>query len=140
MLSYPCLWRLKACTTHLGKHPTHGSTTRTPYCHFDHHLFPSGHAGREHVLSVIRQNYWIINARVLTRQILRSCITCRKRNEAGMKQMMGDLPKARLPHSSPPLPTPGWISLVLSTLNVVVAQKMCMVAQQEQSISRMIGP
>ena len=30
-----------------------------------------GHAGREHVLSVIRQYYWIINARVLARQILR---------------------------------------------------------------------
>ena len=50
-----------------------------------------GHAGREHVLSVVHQYYWIINARVLTRQILRRCITCRKRNEAPMKQMMGDL-------------------------------------------------
>ena len=29
------------------------------------------HAGRVHVLSVVRQYYWIINARVLTRQILR---------------------------------------------------------------------
>lgn len=61
-----------------------------------------GHAGREHVLSVVRQYYWIINARVLTRQILRRCITCRKRNEAPMKQMMGDLPKARLTPYEPP--------------------------------------
>ena len=83
-----------------------------------------GHAGREHVLSVIRQYYLIINARVLTRQILRRCIACRKRNESPMKQMMGDLPKARL--------------------NVVVAPIRCMVAslfalQQEQSIFRMPG-
>ncbi len=61
-----------------------------------------GHAGREHVLSVIRQYYWIINARVLARQILRRCVTCRKRNETPMKQMMGDLPKARLTPFEPP--------------------------------------
>ena len=61
-----------------------------------------GHAGREHVLSVVRQYYWIINARVLIRQILRRCVTCRKRNEAPMQQMMGDLPKARLTPYEPP--------------------------------------
>ena len=61
-----------------------------------------GHAGREHVLSVIRQHFWITNGRVLTRQILCRCVTCRKRNEAPMKQMMGDLPKARLTPFEPP--------------------------------------
>ena len=38
----------------------------------------------------------------LTRQILRRCITCPKRNESPMKQMMGDLPKARLTPYEPP--------------------------------------
>lgn len=60
------------------------------------------HAGREHVLSVVRQHYWIIKARVLTRKVLRRCITCRKRSEAPMKQMMGDLPRARITPYEPP--------------------------------------
>ena len=68
--------------------------------HFYHQVL--GHAGREHVFSVIRQHYWILNARVLTRQILRRCITCRKRNESPMKRIMGDLPKARLTSYEPP--------------------------------------
>ena len=55
-----------------------------------------GHAGREHVLLIVRQKYWILNARVITRRVLRGCITCRKLNEKPMSQVMGDLPSARL--------------------------------------------
>ena len=42
-----------------------------------------GHAGREYVLST------------LVRQVLRKCVSCRKRNEAPMQQLMADLPKER---------------------------------------------
>lgn len=55
-----------------------------------------GHAVREHVLSALRQKFWILNARALTCRALCQCVTCRKRHEGVMKQMMGDLPKARL--------------------------------------------
>ena len=55
-----------------------------------------GHAVREHVLSALRQKFWILNARAVTCRALRQCVTCRKRHEGVMKQMMGDLPKARL--------------------------------------------
>ena len=48
-----------------------------------------GHAGREHILSILRQHYWILNARVSTRRILRQCVSCRRRNETPMTQMMG---------------------------------------------------
>ena len=65
-----------------------------------HHIL--GHAGREHMLSMVRQMYWILNARSLTRQILCRCITCRKRNEPPMTQMMGDLPKPRVMAYDPP--------------------------------------
>ncbi|XP_044181007.1 uncharacterized protein LOC122962163 [Acropora millepora] len=67
-----------------------------------HHHEILGHAGREHVLSVLRQKLWILNARALTRRILRNCIACRKRNERVMTQMMGDLPKPRLTPHKPP--------------------------------------
>ena len=39
-----------------------------------HHVL--GHAGREHVLSVLRQRYWILRGRALVRQILSKCISC----------------------------------------------------------------
>ena len=43
-----------------------------------------GHAGREHVLSAIRQRFWIVQGRALVRQVLRRCISCRKRNQLVM--------------------------------------------------------
>ena len=67
-----------------------------------HHHEILGHAGREHVLSVLRQKFWIINAHVLTPRILCSCIPCRKRHERVMNQMMGDLPESRLVPYEPP--------------------------------------
>ena len=61
-----------------------------------------GHAGREHVLSFIRQHFWIIQARSLVRHVLRRSIDCRKRNELSMTQLMDDLPKERLtPYDRP---------------------------------------
>ena len=61
-----------------------------------------GHAGREHVLSVIRQKYWILGARSLVKNVSRQCVTCRKRSANPMKQRMGDLPKERLVPYQPP--------------------------------------
>ncbi|XP_068739665.1 uncharacterized protein [Montipora capricornis] len=61
-----------------------------------------GHAGREHVLSVIRQRFWILKGRVLVRQILSSCLSCRKRNAPPLQQVMADLPKERLIPYQPP--------------------------------------
>ena len=61
-----------------------------------------GHAGREHVLSCVRQHFWIIQARSLVRQVLRKCISFRRRNEAPLNQIMADLPKERLTPYEPP--------------------------------------
>ena len=47
-----------------------------------------GHAGCEHVLAVIRQKFWIFQARSLVRRVLCKCVVYRKRNEAAMKQLM----------------------------------------------------
>ena len=61
-----------------------------------------GHAGREHVLSNLRQRFWLLQARTLVRQVLRKCFSCRRRNGAPMQQLMADLPKERLiPFESP---------------------------------------
>lgn len=67
-----------------------------------HHHEILGHAGREHVLSAMRQHYWILQGRALVRRVLRQCVDCRKRNESAMQQMMADLPKERLTPYEPP--------------------------------------
>ena len=61
-----------------------------------------GHTGREHVLTTLRQRFWLLQARTLVRQVLRKCVSCRKRNEAPMQQLMADLPKDRLIPFEPP--------------------------------------
>ena len=60
-----------------------------------------GHAGREHVLTTLRQRFWLLQARTLVHQVLRKCVSCRNRNEAPMQQLMVDLPKGLIPFEPP---------------------------------------
>ena len=62
----------------------------------------SGHSGKEFVLSLLRQKYWIIGARQIIRPIERQCITCRKCFEPPCKQLMADLPFDRVTPDMPP--------------------------------------
>jgi len=39
----------------------------------------SGHSGIEHTLSLLRQVYWLVNARATVRRITSQCISCKKR-------------------------------------------------------------
>ena len=48
----------------------------------DHYHKFSGHLGRQHVLSMIRQKYWIIKANSAVRRVLRGCYSCRKHHLA----------------------------------------------------------
>ncbi|XP_068234193.1 uncharacterized protein [Palaemon carinicauda] len=59
------------------------------------------HSGRNHVLSNLRQKYWIINANATVRNVLFHCITCRKLKEPALSQKMADLPADRLEPSPP---------------------------------------
>ena len=81
-----------------------------------------GHAGRDHLLSCVRQHFCIIQARSLVRQVVRKCISCRRRNEAPLNQIMADLPKQRLTPYEPPFSYTGVESLVCSMYGVVVAR------------------
>ena len=51
----------------------------------------SGHSGIEHVLSLIRQKYWIVKARVLVRRVLNDCFDCRRRQSPVEEQRIADL-------------------------------------------------
>ena len=61
-----------------------------------------GHCGREHVLSVLRENLWITKANSVTRKIISQCFDCRKRTGKPLSQKMADIPTDRLTPDQPP--------------------------------------
>ncbi|XP_068749077.1 uncharacterized protein [Montipora capricornis] len=65
-----------------------------------HHV--SGHSGVEYTLSLIRQRYWIVNARATVRRVLQGCFTCRKKQSPTGRQKTADLPVDRVTPCKPP--------------------------------------
>ena len=66
------------------------------------HKFQSGHSGKEHVLSLNRQKFWIIGARPLVKRVLTECVLCRKHKGKTGVQQMADLPLDRVTSDKPP--------------------------------------
>ena len=71
----------------------------------DHYHKLSGHSGRQHVLSLIRQKYWIVKANSTVRKVLTNCYKCRRQEAPFCEQKMADLPDNRLIHGNPPFTT-----------------------------------
>lgn len=65
-----------------------------------HHI--AGHSGTEHVLSMIRERFWIVKARAAVRKSLNDCFSCRKRQAPVGEQKMADLPHDRITPDKPP--------------------------------------
>ena len=66
-----------------------------------------GHGGRNHMLSRLRQKYWISGATVLIRKILSKCVVCRRINATPGQQQMADLPLDRVSPDDPPFTNVG---------------------------------
>lgn len=62
----------------------------------------SGHSGVEHVLSLMRERFWPINARATVKKMLNACFSCRKRLSSPEVQKMADLPADRVRPDEPP--------------------------------------
>lgn len=60
------------------------------------------HSGRNHMLSVLRQNYWLINAPSAIRSIISKCVVCRRQKSQVGEQKMSNLPKDRVKPDEPP--------------------------------------
>ena len=60
------------------------------------------HIGREHLLSLIRQEFWIVKARRLVTSVIKRCVMCQNINARPTNTKMADLPTERLAISSPP--------------------------------------
>ncbi|XP_046567901.1 uncharacterized protein LOC124276331 [Haliotis rubra] len=60
-----------------------------------------GHMGRNHVLSKLREKYWVIRANATVRNIPSHCVTCRRLKMPPCEQKMSDLPFSRV-NPAPP--------------------------------------
>ena len=67
-----------------------------------HYHLISGHSGKDHVLSLIREKLWIVNARVTVRSVINNCFDCQRRQSPVGVQKMADLPADRVNPGKPP--------------------------------------
>lgn len=67
-----------------------------------HYHLLAGHSGLEHVLSLMREKFWIIGARAILKTVLNKCVDCRKRQAPTGEQKMADLPEHRVTPDRPP--------------------------------------
>ncbi|KXJ70776.1 hypothetical protein RP20_CCG022513 [Aedes albopictus] len=59
------------------------------------------HVGPSGLISLIRQRFWLLNARNTVRKVTRSCIICFRSNPKLLQPPMGNLPEARVVPSAP---------------------------------------
>ena len=68
----------------------------------NHEHVSNGHIGPEHVLSNLRQRFWVVNSRVAIKSTLRKCFFCQVRHAKQMFPYMADLPESRSAYLQPP--------------------------------------
>ena len=66
-----------------------------------------GHSGREHVLALIREKFWITQGSSTVKSVLAECVSCRRRQAPLCKQKMADLPESRVLPDKPPFAAVG---------------------------------
>ncbi|XP_013410717.1 uncharacterized protein LOC106173924 [Lingula anatina] len=67
-----------------------------------HYHIKEGHVGAYHVLSVIRQEFWITRGLSTVKKVIRKCMVCRRWNAVPSSQVMAPLPKSRVTPGKPP--------------------------------------
>ena len=82
----------------------------------DHHLSTllirhihsrTKHQGSNHVLSELRQKYWILKARAAVKSVIKRCVICKKYQSRAESQKMADLPASRVKPDKPPFSRSG---------------------------------
>jgi hypothetical protein len=63
------------------------------------------HSGTQVTLHVVRAMFWPINGKIITKKIIKSCITYFKVNPTNYSYFMGDLPASRVNQVEPFLNT-----------------------------------
>ena len=62
----------------------------------------SGHSGRDNVLALLRERFWLIRANSTVRSVLSSCFDCKRRQGPVGEQKMANLPRPRVTPDQPP--------------------------------------
>ena len=62
----------------------------------------SGHSGRGHVLCLVREKFWVVQANSTVRRMLYSCFGCKHKHSPALQQKMADLPSDRVNPGNPP--------------------------------------
>lgn len=70
-------------------------------CYVRHLHLSNYHAGAKTLVALIRNNFWIVNAREACRRIVQSCVHCVRYKPKLMQQIMGHLPHARVNECRP---------------------------------------
>ena len=90
-----------------SKHPNVAHPILLPKSHHVTHLIVRNcheklqHSGRNHVLSSLRERFWIVHGNAVVRKVIQSCIPCRKSRRPIEAQKMADLPAERVTESAP---------------------------------------
>ena len=66
-----------------------------------------GHTGPRHLLSKLREKYWVVNGLKLSKEICRDCMKCKKLRARPLTQLMADLPPERMQPNAPPFTNTG---------------------------------
>ena len=68
----------------------------------NHEHVSNGHIPPEHVLSNLRQRFWVINGRAAIKTVLKRCFFCQVKHARRMFPHMADLPESRSAFLQPP--------------------------------------
>ena len=68
----------------------------------EHYHQISGHSGKEYVLSLLCERFWIVKAGSAVKRALSRCVNCRRCQGPACEQNMADLPVDRLTPDQPP--------------------------------------
>ena len=72
-----------------------------------HYHKACGHSGREHVLSRIRETFWITQGSSAVKSVLAKCVICRRSQASLCQQKMADWPEDRVQPDRPPFTSVG---------------------------------
>lgn len=59
------------------------------------------HVGPSTLLAIVRQSFWPLKGRSITRKVTRGCIQCFRTQPRGVQQLMGSLPEERVTVAAP---------------------------------------
>ena len=73
----------------------------------NHYHILAGHSGKEYVLSLLREKFWILKGASAVKSVLSKCFNCRLRQRGPSVQKMADMPKDRVTPDLPPFSAVG---------------------------------